>query len=45
MHAAEGVVLAFFGDGEGVRHDECYDDEAEDFAQEFGLGVLATSFT
>jgi hypothetical protein len=30
-------VLAFFGDGERVRHDKCDDDETEDFAEELGL--------
>lgn len=42
MHALEGRVLAFFGDGEGMRHYECYDDEAEDFAEEFVLSMLVS---
>lgn len=40
VHAPEDGVFRFFGDGEGVRHYECYDDEAVDFAEQFGLGVL-----
>lgn len=43
VHFGEGFGFGFFGDSDGVRHYVGADDEAEDFAEELGLGGFSLS--